>query len=65
MSILVPWKPAAFVLGLINALIFVSYSGSALLRGKNPFALSTNWHPATVHHARAIQCAIPIPNRSS
>jgi hypothetical protein len=50
MIILVPWKPVAIVLGLLGALIFVSYFGSALMHGKDPFAVSTgNWqqHPTT------------------
>ena len=51
MVILVPWKPIAFVLGLLSALVLVSYFGSALMRGKDPFAVSTgNWQPAA-HHA--------------
>lgn len=52
MVILVPWKPIALVLGLLSALILVSYFGSALMRGKDPFAVSTGiWQPAAVHHA--------------
>jgi hypothetical protein len=52
MVILVPWKPAALVLGLLSALILVSYLGSALLHGKDPFAVSTgNWQPAAAHHS--------------
>src|SRR3954471_4956982 len=39
--ILVPWKPIALVLGLLSALILVSYFGSALMHGKDPFAVST------------------------
>ena len=51
MVILVPWKPVALVLGLLSALILVSYFGSALMRGKDPFAVSTgNWNPAVAHH---------------
>lgn len=52
MVILVPWKPVALVLGLLSALILVSYFGSALMRGKDPFAVSTgNWQPAAAHPA--------------
>ena len=52
MVILVPWKPVALVLGLLSVLILVSYFGSALMRGKDPFAVSTgNWQPAAAHHA--------------
>lgn len=52
MVILVPWKPIALVLGLLSALILVSYFGSALMRGKDPFAVSTgDWQPPAVHHA--------------
>jgi hypothetical protein len=65
MWILVPWMPAALVLGLMSTLILVSYSGSALLRGKDPFAIGTNWQHATAHHARANQRTTPIPNRPS
>jgi len=51
MVILVPWKPVALVLGLLSALILVSYFGSALMRGKDPFAVSTgDWQPVA-HHA--------------
>ncbi|KAA6459578.1 hypothetical protein DYQ86_15775 [Acidobacteria bacterium AB60] len=51
MVILVPWKPVALVLGLLSALILVSYFGSALTRGKDPFAVSTgNWQPAAIAH---------------
>lgn len=55
MVVLVPWKPVALVLGLLSALVLVSYFGSALLRGKDPFAVSTgNWQPAAaVHHTTA------------
>jgi hypothetical protein len=53
MVILVPWKPVALVLGLLSALILVSYFGSALMRGKDPFAVSTgNWQTAAHHDAR-------------
>lgn len=52
MVILVPWKPVALVLGLLSALILVSYFGSAHMRGKDPFAVSTgNWQPEAAHHA--------------
>lgn len=51
MVILVPWKPVALVLGLLSALILVSYFGSALMHGRDPFAVSTgNWQPAAAHH---------------
>ncbi|HVW79040.1 MAG TPA: hypothetical protein VHB45_15605 [Alloacidobacterium sp.] len=51
MVVLVPWKPIALVLGLLSALILVSYFGSALMRGKDPFAVSTgNWQPAAANH---------------
>jgi hypothetical protein len=54
MVILVPWKPIALVLGLLSALILVTYFGSALARGKDPFAVSTgNWQPAAAHHAKS------------
>lgn len=61
MVILVPWKPIALVLGLLSGLILVGYFGSALMRGKDPFAVSTgNWPPAatdhaTRHHLRRVQ----------
>lgn len=52
MVALVPWKPIALVLSLLSALILVSYFGSALISGKDPFAVSTgNWQPAAAHHA--------------
>ena len=52
MVILVPWKPVALVLGLLSALILVSYFGSALMHGKDPFAVGTgNWQPTPAHHA--------------
>ena len=52
MVILVPWKPVALVLGFLAALILVSYFGSAMMRGKDPFAVSTgNWQPAAANHA--------------
>jgi hypothetical protein len=54
MFILVPWKPVALVLGLLGALIFVSYFGSALMHGKDPFAVSTgNWQRSTAQHAES------------
>jgi len=54
MVMLVPWKPVALVLGLLSALILVSYFGSALVRGKDPFAISTgNWQPAAAQHAQS------------
>ena len=44
MIILVPWKPVALVLGVLSALILVSYFGSALMNAKGPFAVSKeNW----------------------
>ena len=49
--VLVPWKPRALVVGRLTALILVSYFGSALICGKDPFAVNTgNWHPATAQH---------------
>ena len=63
MVILVPWKPVALVLGLLSALILVSYFGSALMRGKDPFAVSTgNWQPAAAHHARSQSTATHKPD---
>jgi hypothetical protein len=51
MTILVPWKPVALVLAPLAALIFVSYFGSALVHGKDPFAVSTqNWQHTTAQH---------------
>lgn len=38
MLILVPWKPVAIVFGLLAVLMLLSYYGSALIEGKNPFA---------------------------
>ena len=50
MVILVPWKPVALVLGLLSALILVSYFGSALVRGSDPFAPDTgSWHSTAQH----------------
>lgn len=52
MVILVPWKPVALVLGLLSALILISYFGSALIRGQDPFAVSTgSWKRPAVHHS--------------
>jgi hypothetical protein len=36
--ILVPWKPVVIVFGFLAALVLLSYFGSALIEGKNPFA---------------------------
>jgi hypothetical protein len=59
MIILVPWKPVALVLGLLATLIFVSYFGSALVHGNDPFAVSTG----TWQHTTAQQDAnSPIPS---
>jgi hypothetical protein len=51
MVVLVPLKPVAVVLGLLSALIFVSYFGSALIHGRDPFAVnSAIWrHPPAQH----------------
>ena len=38
MLILVPWKPVVIVFGFLAALVLLSYFGSALIEGKNPFA---------------------------
>ena len=63
MVILVPWKPIALVLGLLSALILVSYFGSALMRGKDPFAVSTgDWQPAATHHATSQPTGAHKPN---
>lgn len=64
MFILVPWKPVALVLGLLGALIFVSYFGSALMHGKDPFAVSTgNWQNASAQHVKSQSTAAhkPVP----
>jgi hypothetical protein len=62
MVILVPFKPIALVLGLLSALIFVSYFGSALIHGKDPFAVSTgNWQRATAQHAASQSSAVRKP----
>ena len=54
MVVLVPWKPVALVLGLLSALVLVSYFGSALMHGRDPFAVSTgNWQSTTAHHAQS------------
>jgi hypothetical protein len=61
--ILVPWKPVALVLGLLSALILVSYFGSALMQGKDPFAVSTgNWQPAAIHRAASHSTAAHTPS---
>jgi hypothetical protein len=41
MLIIVPWKPVAVVLGLLGALIFVGFFGTAIAHGKDPFSVST------------------------
>ncbi len=66
MVILVPWKPVAFVFGLLSASRLVSYFGSALLSGKDPFAVSTgHWRPATAEYAKRHSTSpIPIARRS-
>ena len=51
MVVLVPWKPVALVLGLLSALILVSYFGSALIRGKDPAVSTGNWQPVAAHHS--------------
>jgi hypothetical protein len=38
MLILVPWKPAVLVWGLLSAMIFVGFVASSVLEGKDPFA---------------------------
>jgi hypothetical protein len=40
MLILVPFKPALLVLGLLSGLIFVGFIGSSLLEGREPFAMN-------------------------
>ncbi|HEX4785229.1 MAG TPA: hypothetical protein VH350_12865 [Candidatus Sulfotelmatobacter sp.] len=50
MVILISWKPVALLLGPLSALILVSYFGSALMRGKDPFAVS---HPELAASGRA------------
>ena len=63
MVILVPWKPVALVLGFLAALILVAYFGSALISGKDPFAVSTgNWHPTAAHHATSHSTGARQPN---
>jgi hypothetical protein len=63
MVILVPWKPVALVLGLLSALILVSYFGSALMRGKDPFAANTgNWQPTAAQHAANHSSGARNPN---
>ncbi len=39
MMILIPFKPAILVLGLLTGLIFVGFVGSSLLEGKEPFVM--------------------------
>jgi hypothetical protein len=64
MVILIPWKPVALVLGLLSVLILVGYFGSALIRGKDPFAVSTgNWQPTAAHHATNQSSGAHKPNR--
>jgi hypothetical protein len=41
MLILVPWKPIAIVLGLLGALIFAGFFGTAIANGKDPFSVTT------------------------
>jgi hypothetical protein len=49
MVILVPWKPVALV--PLSALIFVSYYGSALMHGQDPFTVNTgNSRDVTAQH---------------
>lgn len=63
MVILVPWKPVALVLGLLSVLILVTYFGSALMRGKDPFAVSSgNWQPDAAHHAASHSIGAHKPN---
>lgn len=51
MVILVPLKPIAVVLGLLSALIFVSYFGSALIHGRDPFAVNAaHWRQLPAQH---------------
>jgi hypothetical protein len=65
MVILSPWKPVALVVDLLSASLLVSYFGSALMRGKDPFAVSTGyWQPAPADHAKRDSTS-PIPNRLS
>jgi hypothetical protein len=40
MMILIPFKPAILVLGLLTGLIFVDFVGSSLLEGKEPFFMN-------------------------
>jgi hypothetical protein len=37
MVILIPFRPVVVVLGLLSGLIFVSFVGSSLFEGKEPF----------------------------
>jgi hypothetical protein len=65
MMILSPWKPVALVLGLLSASLLVSYFGSAVMRGKDPFAVSIGyWHPRPRIMPNDISQA-QIPNRLS
>jgi len=66
MVVLVPWKPVALALGFLAALILVSYFGSALMRGKDPFAISTaNWQPAGAHRATTHSTGARKPNQQA
>jgi hypothetical protein len=50
MVVLVPWKPVVFVFGLLSALIFLSFFGTALIHGKDPFAMNSGiWQHAAQH----------------
>jgi hypothetical protein len=40
MMILIPFKPAILVLGLLTGLIFVGFVGSSLLEGKESFFMN-------------------------
>jgi hypothetical protein len=65
MVILAPWKPVAIVLSFLSALIFVSYFGPALVRGKDPFVVSTaNRQPATAHGATSQSTGAHKPSSS-
>jgi hypothetical protein len=37
--ILIPFKPAVLVLGLLSGLVFAGFIGSSLLEGKAPFKM--------------------------
>jgi hypothetical protein len=41
MMILVPFKPAVLVLGLLSGLVFAVFIGSSLREGNAPFALDS------------------------